>query len=90
LRTTHEAEGNLEPNEPVTSDLEMLSIGRRERDIYEHAVHAVIAQAASEIARAGRERESRPDRDEVMRGIWIALSLPIWGLVILFIRWLLS
>jgi hypothetical protein len=30
---------------------------RREHDIYEHAVHAVIAQAAKEIERVGRERD---------------------------------
>jgi hypothetical protein len=61
----------------------------REREIYEHAVHAVIAQAAKEIERAGREREPRPGRDGGMRGIWIglALSLPIWGLIV---WWLLS
>ena len=61
---------------------------RRERDIYEHAVHAVIG--------AGRHRRSREPagsaslvRAEDMRGIWIglALSLPIWGLII---WWLLS
>jgi hypothetical protein len=64
----------------------------RERDIYEHAVNAVIAQAAKEIERAGREREPHPRRDEAMRGIWIALalSLPIWGLIILISWWLLS
>ena len=32
-------------------------MGRREHDIYEHAVNAVIAQAAKEIERVGRERD---------------------------------
>ena len=32
-------------------------MGRREHDIYEHAVHAVIAQAAKEIERVRRERD---------------------------------
>ncbi len=52
------------------------------RDIYEHAVLAVIAQAARETERAGGEREPRPGGG--MRGIWIglALSLPIWGVII--------
>ena len=64
-------------------------MGRREHDIYEHAVHAVIAQAAKKIERAGRESEPHPGRDGGMRGIWIglALSLPIWGLIV---WWLLS
>ena len=65
-------------------------MGRREHDIYEHAVHAVIAQAAKEIERVWRERRPRPGGG--MRGIWIglALSLPIWGLITLIIWWLLS
>jgi hypothetical protein len=67
-------------------------MSRRERDIYEHAVHAVIAQAAAEILRAARAREFRPDQDGGMRGIWIALalSLTFWGFIIPFIQWLLS
>ena len=62
-------------------------MGRREHDIYEHAVHAVIGQAATEIETPGRKREPRMGGG--MRGIWIglALSLPIWGLII---WWLLS
>ena len=61
--------------------------GRHERDIYEPAVRAVIAQAAEKTERAGGEREPRPGGG--LRGIWIglALSLPIWSLII---WWLLS
>ena len=32
-------------------------MGRREHVTYEHAVHSVIAQAAKEIERAGKERD---------------------------------
>ena len=106
---------SLEPCEPVSLRPRVASMGRHEQDIYEHAVHAVIAQAAKEIERAGRERdiyehavhaviaqaakeieragwEREPRPGGAMRGIWIglALSLPIWGLIILIIWWLLS
>jgi hypothetical protein len=50
-------------------------MGRREHDIYEHAVLAVIAQAAKEIERVWRERRPRPDAG--MRGILIGLALPL-------------
>jgi hypothetical protein len=64
----------------------------RERDIYERAVHAVIARTAAEIHRAGREGEFRPEPGGGMRGVWIALalSLAFWGFLIPLIRWLLS
>ena len=118
-RTTHarDPKAGLEPREPVSLRPRVASMDRHEHDIYEHAVHAVIAQAAKEIERVGRERdilkhavhaviaqaakeiervgrerEPHPGRDEAMRGIWIglSLSLPIWGLIILIIWWLLS
>jgi hypothetical protein len=81
------------------------SMGRRERDIYEHAVRAVIAQAAEEkrdiyehavlavIAQAASETE-RAGGDEPrpgggMRGIWIGLALSL-PFWGLIIWWLLS
>jgi hypothetical protein len=65
-------------------------MSRHDQDIYEHAVHAVIAQAANEIERAGREPRASSGPDEGMRGVWIglSLSLPIWGLIILISWWL--